>query len=266
VISTNSSYAEVARDIGCKKANEVTIVRNGPPAAWAQLAARPRDGVLDVVRLAYQGAISSQDGVEGLAPVLSHLSDSSSPVRAQLTVIGDGDARPAVERALAEHGVADRVTFTGRVDPSRVPELLHDADVCVDPAPPTDVNQRSTMTKIAEYLALGKPVIAYDLREARRTVRDAAFLVQPGDDGAFAEAIVRVARDPMLRSWLAEAGWHRAAMLNWDHSERALLEAYGALRSATSARRARLRAADPLPASEPEASELQPAELVGARG
>jgi glycosyltransferase involved in cell wall biosynthesis len=126
--------------------------------------------------------------------------------------------------------VADRVTFTGRVPAHRVPELLADADVCVDPAPPTDVNERSTMTKIAEYLALGKPVVAYDLLETGRTAGEAALLVAGNDIDAFARAIVRLARDPELRARLADHARRRADALTWEHSECALLAAYRALR------------------------------------
>jgi glycosyltransferase involved in cell wall biosynthesis len=232
VIATNASYADVAHDSGHKKAAAITAVRNGPPQAWTQLPLRRREGVLDDVRLVYLGAISSQDGVDGLAPVLARLCDARSPIDVRLTVIGDGDGRPALERALAEHGVADRVTFTGRVAAEHVPELLQQADVCVDPAPATDVNERSTMTKIAEYLALGKPVVAYDLLEARRTAGEAALLVARGDVDAFAEAIIKLARDPDLRHRIGLKARRRAAAeLTWERSERALLEAYETLRS-----------------------------------
>ena len=230
VMSTNASYAEVARREGRKAENEVTIVRNGPPAAWTQLPTCNRGGVLDEVRIAYLGAISSQDGVEGLVPVLRRLAAGPDPIGVHLTVIGDGDARAPLEQELAGAGLADCVTFTGRVAPSRVPELLQRADICVDPAPATDVNERSTMTKIAEYLAVGKPVVAYDLHETTNTAGDAALLVRRGDAEAFAGAITLLARDPELRSDLAERARQRAAGLTWEHSERELLSAYRALR------------------------------------
>jgi glycosyltransferase involved in cell wall biosynthesis len=229
VVATNASYADVARGTGRKGPKEVTIVRNAPPAAWIRVPLRPRDGVLDQIQLAYLGAISSQDGVGGLAPVLARLCTGPTPLDVHLRIIGDGDGRAALERQLADHGVANRVTFTGWVPSGRVPELLEDADVCVDPAPATDVNERSTMTKIAEYLSLGKPVVAYDLLEARRTAGDAALFVQRADVDAFADAIIRLARDPKLRHRLGRDARRRAATLTWENSERALLGAYDAL-------------------------------------
>ena len=229
VIATNESYAEVARRDGGKAPADITVVRNGPPVAWTRLPITERPGSLDEVAVLYLGAISAQDGVEGLAPILARLVHGPRPVGVRLTVVGDGDARPALSRALAEHGVLEHVQFAGRVPPQRVPEFLQAADVCVDPAPATDVNARSTMTKIAEYLALAKPVVAYDLLETRRTAGDAALLVEPGNAEAFADAIARIGRDAALRRDLSARARHRAASLTWEHSERALLDVYDGL-------------------------------------
>ena len=225
VIATNGSYADVAIEAGKGEAH-VTVVRNGPPADWTHLPSAPRDGVLSRMHLAYVGAISTQDGVSGMAPVLARVVGGAEPLDVRLTVIGDGDGRGPFEAELERHGVADRVTFTGWVAPHEVPELLADADVCLDPAPATDVNNRSTMTKIAEYLALGKPVVAYRLLETHRTAGDVALLVPPGDVDAFADAIVTLARDPELRARLAEEGRRRAMDLTWETSEPALLQTY----------------------------------------
>ena len=231
VVATNDSYAAIACGRGGKSLTDVTVVRNAPPSAWTGLPLCIRSGELTQLRLAYVGSISSQDGVEGLAPVLAGLLLLDPPLNAVLTVIGDGDARPALELEFARHGVADRVTFTGWVEADRVPALLQQADVCVDPAPASEVNQRSTMIKIAEYLALGKPVVAYDLLETRRTAGDAALLVAPGDVHGFTQAIARLAREPQLRSRLAQDARRRAQALTWDHSARALLDAYSTLTS-----------------------------------
>ena len=154
VIATNDSYAALARASGCKDENQVTIVRNGPPAAWTRIAVHRREGPLEEVHLMYLGAISRQDGVDGLAPILASLRDRPDAIAARLTIVGDGDGRPGVAAALDDHHVADRVTFTGRVAVDRVPALIAAADVCVDPAPRTDVNDRSTMTKIADISPL----------------------------------------------------------------------------------------------------------------
>jgi glycosyltransferase involved in cell wall biosynthesis len=229
VLAANESHAAIAMTRGHKQPTEVTVVRNGPPASWTRLPLSIRPGRLSPVRLAYVGAIAQQDGVEALADILVLLRDRTPSVAALLTVIGDGDGRPGLEAALRRLGVADAVTLTGWVEGHRVPQLLQDADVCVDPAPGTVLNEHSTMIKLAEYLALGKPVVAFDLLETRRTVADAAMLVAVGDTGAFADRIAKLAETPELRLDLARRARARAAELTWEHSETALLRAYAGL-------------------------------------
>jgi glycosyltransferase involved in cell wall biosynthesis len=239
VLSANESHAEIARGRGHMPADRVTVVRNGPPAEWTTVPVRLRKGQLAQLRLAYVGAIAEQDGLDGIAEILALLHRRHPTIDVHLTVIGDGDARPQLEAALEQWGVTGNVTITGWVSPERVRALIDEADVCVDPSPGTLLNQRSTMIKVTEYLALGKPVVAYDLLETRRTVGDAALLVEPGDTAGFADRIVMLADDPALRADLAERARERGRELTWDRSERALLAAYAALGRRKAARRHR---------------------------
>jgi glycosyltransferase involved in cell wall biosynthesis len=230
VLSANASHAEIALERGGKRPAEVTVVRNGPRQSWTRLPVHVRAGQLRTVRLAYLGTIADQDGVEEMAEVLALLRESRPDLDTRLSVVGDGDGRDKLESALRRFGVAEQVTITGWVSFQEVPDLLADADICVDPAPATELNQRSTMIKLAEYLALGKPVVAYDLLETRRTVQDAALLVRPGDTASFVAQIALLADDPELRLSLARRGRVRALSLTWDNSESALLAAYASLR------------------------------------
>jgi 2-deoxystreptamine N-acetyl-D-glucosaminyltransferase/2-deoxystreptamine glucosyltransferase len=137
--------------------------------------------------------------------------------------------RAALESAFAEEGLTPAVDMPGWVPHERVPELLGAADVCVDPAPCTELNHRSTMIKIAEYLAAGRPTVAYALRETERTAADAALIAPCGDRVALAGHVARLAGDPDLRADLAKRGLERAGDLVWERSEKALLVAYGEL-------------------------------------
>jgi glycosyltransferase involved in cell wall biosynthesis len=233
VLSTNESYAEIARTRGRKDVDGVTVVRNGPPEAWTTSTLTARSGPLSSIKLAYLGAISVQDGAETLASVLARV--LARGLDATLAVLGDGDARAALEAEVRRKGLCERVTLTGWVPYEQVPELLEEADVCLDPAPATPVNERSTMIKVAEYLALGKPVVAFDLRETRRTAGDAALLIAAGDIESFAEAIVKLARDPGLRIELAKRARARARELVWAHSAGALVTAYAKVLEAPTA-------------------------------
>jgi len=147
-------------------------------------------------------------------------------LQATLTIVGEGNERPTLAAEFERRGLAASVTFTGWVEWDQVPELLEEVDIGLAPAPKTEMNSRSTITKIAEYLALGKAVVAYDLCETRRTAGDAAVLVPPGDEIGFAAAIAALARDPVRRQALVEDARERAQQLTWPHSAQALLTAY----------------------------------------
>ena len=228
VLAPNESHRDVACSRGRKPAAAVTVVRNGPLAA-ALAEPRTRAGALDDPHLVYVGAVSDQDGAEALPRLVGLLARDHGIRRARVTIVGDGDARAQVEAAARAEGVADRVEFTGWVEVDEVPALIRSADICVDPAPATPLNERSTMIKIAEYLAAAKPVVAYDLLETHRTVGGAATLARPDELADFAAVVARLAGDAAERARLSRSARARAEALTWEHSERALLDAYAAL-------------------------------------
>lgn len=229
VICANESHAELVRGRAAAPAAAVAVVRNGPPRALLRAGPSGRSGSIADPHLVYVGAMSSQDGAERLPHILRALVEEHGLEGARLTLVGDGPARDAVEREARAAGVSDRVSVTGWVPLDDVPRFLADADLCVDPAPATELNERSTMIKVAEYLAAGRAVVAYRLRETARTAGDAAVLVPGGDEGAFASALADLARDERRRRSLEERARARAEQLVWERSEEVLLRAYAAL-------------------------------------
>ncbi len=227
VLAANESHRAVAIERGGVDPGSVTVVRNGPAAVTLH-GNDTRPGQLDDPRLMFVGSMAIQDGVLELADIVLEL-EQRHGLRATLTVVGDGPVRPEVEARCRRAGLSDRVRFTGRVAPERVPSLLAQADVCLDPAPCNALNHRSTMVKIAEYMAAGRPVVAYSLHETERTTEGDALLAPCGDRAAFVDCVARLSRDEDLRSDLSRRGLARAAQLTWQHSERALVSAYARL-------------------------------------
>lgn len=230
VLATNGSYAAVALERGRVPADRIAVVRNGPRAATiAPPGDDGRDGVLEDVHVVFLGEMEAQDGVDILPAMLAQLRGRHALAGARLTCIGPGTLRPSLEAAFAQAGLAGAVTFTGRVAHDAVPGLLAQADVCIDPAPPSSLNDRSTMIKIAEYLAAARPVVAFALTETRRTAGDAAIYTVQDTPVALAEAIAGLARDPAARAALVRRARTRAPALTWAHSEPVLLEVYARL-------------------------------------
>ena len=85
------------------------------------------------------------------------------------------------------------------------------------------------MIKIAEYLAAGKPVVAFSLHETAATADGAALLARAGDIDELAALVAGLAADSTRRDELAHRGLERARSLTWERSERELLAAYARL-------------------------------------
>lgn len=224
-IVTNESQREVALSNGARDSGDVHIVRNGPRRHTLVETVRPRAGVLADPRLVFVGEIASQDGVADLPALLAH----PDLARAHLTIVGDGPDRDELERQFAAAGLSDRVRFTGWVKHEEVAGLIAEADICVDPAPCTPLNHQSTMIKIGEYLAAGRPVVAYELVESRRTARDAARFARAGNSRGFGDLVAELAKDPDRRIALGVRARARAEELVWERSEEVLIRAYATL-------------------------------------
>lgn len=229
VLSSNRSYAEIARTRGGKRPEDVIVVRNAPKAETLSRGADMRPGALSDPHLVYVGAIAPQDNAEDLPAVLALLRDSHGIPDARLTIVGDGPAREAIVEEARRWGVANQIAITGWLDAKEVPPIVRAADICVDPAHPTPLNDRSTMIKIAEYLAASRPVVTYDLTETRRTADGAVCIARRADPEGFAERLAALAWDEDQRRAVAERAWRRASELTWDRSERELLRAYAEL-------------------------------------
>lgn len=229
VIVTNESQRDVALERGGVPAERVTVVRNGPAAASLAAEPRVRDGSLEDPRLVFVGSLESQDGVLDLPEILDRLRGLPGRSAAQLTVIGDGSVLPALVQAFESRGLQAHVRFTGRVPAAEVPHLLAEADICVDPAPCNELNHRSTMIKIGEYLAAGRPVVSFELHETRRTAGRAAWYARCGEIEHFVELLTMLADSPEDRRELSDLGLARAPELTWERSADALRRVYASL-------------------------------------
>src|SRR5207245_5077997 len=97
----------------------------------------------------------------------------------------------------------------------------------LSPDPANGLNEFHTMNKTMEYMAMGRPVIAFDIRETRFSAQEAALYAAPNDVVEFADRIVALLDDPELRRRLGDYGRQRVVdELGWKHTHRALLQAY----------------------------------------
>jgi glycosyltransferase involved in cell wall biosynthesis len=225
VISANESHRSLAISRGGVDPESVVVVRNGPREATIVSEPRVLGGVITDPRLCFVGALGTQDGVSTLPEVLHRLrSKGLSPT---LTIVGDGPEEATIRGRAAELGVLEDMEFTGRVPHDEVPGLIGRSDICLDVAPCSPLNHRSTMIKIGEYLAAGRPVVTFALEETRRTAGDCALYAPDGNLEVLCEMIARLCEDPELRLALAREGLERVRELTWERSAERLLHAYG---------------------------------------
>jgi glycosyltransferase involved in cell wall biosynthesis len=137
-------------------------------------------------------------------------------------IVGGHGAEPDLGRLkalAAELGIADRVTFTGLVDPDQVPGHLAASTILALPNPASAISTHFTSPlKLFEYMAAERPIVASDLPALREVLRDGehALLVPPGDPAALAAAIRRLLEDPALAARLAAAARAAVAEYGWD--------------------------------------------------
>jgi glycosyltransferase involved in cell wall biosynthesis len=229
VIATNESYRHVALTRSGKQADDVTVVRTGPdPERLRPVAADPglRRGRRYLV--AYLGVMGPQDGVDVVVRAADLIVNTWGRQDVAFVLVGGGDCYAELVQMRDAAGLADHVTFTGRVPDPDVAAVLSTADVALCPDPKNPLNDVSTMNKTMEYMAFGLPVVAFDLRETRVSAQDAAVYVDP-DEGVegFARAVLDLLADPARRAAMGAYGRARIVdELSWRHQEERYLRVY----------------------------------------
>ena len=239
VISTNESYRHVALGRGRKDAKDVFVVRSAPDLSrWVPVSPDPELRGDRAHLLAYLGVMGPQDGVDHALRALRRLRNRRDDWRA--IFVGEGDVLPQMRELAFELELGDDVTFTGRLPDEDVIRILSTADVCLAPDPKNPLNDVSTMNKIVEYMALKRPVVAYDLVEARVSADGAALYARPNDEAAFADCIHTLLDDADARQRMGALGRERLeTVLSWRHSEEQLLRAYSRALDVAESRRGR---------------------------
>jgi L-malate glycosyltransferase len=116
--------------------------------------------------------------------------------RIHLLLKGDGPEEQSVRARVSALGLDGPVTFAPRTGYERVPDDLRLADIFVSTA-----TSDGTPVSLLEAMSSGLPCIATAVGGVPEWVRDRenGLLIPPGDPGALADRILRLARDPDLR-------------------------------------------------------------------
>src|SRR5258706_14319734 len=178
-IATNHSYRRIAIERGDMAPERVFVVRSGP--SLERLRIGPGDAKLKKGRkylVGYVGVMGRQEGIDYLLHAASYIVHGLGRRDVQFGLVGGGTSLDEMKALAAELRIADYVTFTGRVPDAELLAMLNTADVCVNPDVATEMNDISTMNKIMEYMALGKPIVQFDLAEGRYSAQAASLYAE----------------------------------------------------------------------------------------
>ena len=185
------------------------------------------------VVVGFVGTFGPWHGVLVLAEAIKAL-PCDQPLR--FLFVGNGSLHGDVQHALRNEVEKKRVIFTGPVSHKEVPGLLDACDILASPHVPLADGSEffGSPTKLFEYMAMGKGIVASRLGQIGEVLRDGetAVLVEPGDVLALANAIERLAESKTLRSRLGEKARETAVQnYTWKHNAQRVLDAYSSLRS-----------------------------------
>ena len=222
-LTVNDALAERLARLGVPL-SKVTVILNSPSGALfdpEREPARPfmADGTL---RLVYAGALTPLYQLETVIESMALLRDgrpemppASWPV--SLDVYGRGDALDSLRAAAGVLGLADRVTFHGRIALEEVPARLAAADAGLAPTRRDAYTDLSLSTKVFESAAMGKPVLASRLPTVERYLgEDTVYYFEPGDPVSLAAAIRRMVENPERRLEAVRRAGQRVAELSWE--------------------------------------------------
>jgi glycosyltransferase involved in cell wall biosynthesis len=252
VMATNESYRTIAIHRGRLDPNDVFVVRNGPDLEKFRLVPnQPRLKYGKRFLVGYVGTMSVQEGLDILVDVAAHIRGLGR-TDVHFTCVGGGPGLPVLRQMVKDKKLEDMFNFTDRIPDRDLLAVLSTADVCVNPDRPCEMNDISTMIKIAEYMALGKPIVQFNLKEGRFTAGEASLYCDNDNQvNDFAEKILWLLERSEERQRMGEIGRMRVEQqLAWKYSVENLLTAYERALSGPRAEAAKPAASGATPAAD----------------
>jgi len=227
-IATNESYRAIAIGRGGMKPENVFVVRSGPDVErLAPVPPNPAFKQGKTYLVSYVGVMGEQEGIDLLLEAVRHIVHDLGRTDIQFTLAGAGPAFESLKALARSLGVETYAAFLGRVPDETLFTLLSTADVCVNPDRVNPMNDLSTMNKIMEYMAMGKPIVQFDVTEGRYSAQEASLYAAKNDARDFAARILELLDDEPRRAAMGRSGRERVTReLCWQRQISALISAY----------------------------------------
>ena len=219
VITVNDALAARLVELGVP-ADKITVLLNSPSLQRFDPAVHPRrafraDGT---IRLVYAGALTPTYELDVAITAVARIRERRPDLPIVLDLYGRGDSEAVLRGRVTELGLEDVVAFHGRIPIEDVPGVLAAADIGLAPTRRDPFTDFSLSTKIFEYGAMEKPVVASRLPMVERTFPVGSVgLYQSGDADSMAAAILALVDDPATRERAGETTLDRVRDLSWEH-------------------------------------------------
>lgn len=238
VIATNESIRALATGRGMVDAGRVVVVRSSvDPARTFRVEPEVTLKAGREYLVVYLGVMGPQDGVDLFVRMAREMADRL-PGKVRFLAVGDGSEREPAESLARSMGLGDDIAFPGRLSDEEVRSILSTADLAVGPDPQNGFNELCTMNKTLEYMAMGVPVVVFDLAETRVSAADAAVYARPNDPIDLAHEAIVVLTEPERGAWRGRVGQERMrGPLSWANSVVELRRAYDLALAARGPRR-----------------------------
>lgn len=215
VLVVNESLRDIARERGGVPDEAITIVGNGP--LLARLGRRPERPELrgrHEKLCVWVGMIGPQDRLDLAIRAFGHLVHDRGRTDCGFTVLGVGDALPDAERLVRELDLEKWVDFFGWAKEDQVFDHLSTAELGLEP----DVEDFVSPVKTMEFMSVGLPFVAFDVRETRALAGEAALYAPRGDAEEMARLLDELLDDPGRRSEMGRKGEQKVRnVLAWEH-------------------------------------------------
>jgi glycosyltransferase involved in cell wall biosynthesis len=220
LMTVHDGCAGVLARRSARSGQSIEIVMNSVDERLLPNRATDHDGWHEPVRLVYHGSLTELYGVHTLIEAFAR---SGLGDRAALTILGDGDQRPALERQAERLGVG--VDFSrGFVPIRQALDRVADSDIGAVPLVGLPINRFSLPSKLFEYVALGVPVIAARTDTiARHFDADELSFFRPGDADDLAARLEELVADPAAARARAQKALTRYESYRWEASKRRFL-------------------------------------------
>jgi glycosyltransferase involved in cell wall biosynthesis len=232
VITTSAALKQIAVERTGIPQERVHLVRSCPDSRRMRRIA-PKEGLRSegTTILVYVGIMGSQDGVDILLQAANTTLHACGRRDVRFVLVGDGPELNTLKQLAHELKIEEIVTFSGFLLGAQLLEALSSADIGLCPDPRNSYNDKLTMNKVLEYMAMELPIVMFDLTEGRTIAGEAAvYVTEENDPKAFAAAILALADDPARRRRMGAYGRNRIEQdFEWSKQARIYTGAYAGL-------------------------------------